>query len=476
MDNTENIAGDVAENKNPDTADSAEAVSGTSETVSEISENDNKDVGSGAPGPVSVRVAGRRPKWLIPAVLACAAFILITLRVYGYYHEPQTKVIRAVRKTAAENDLVTALNPYDLISGGSYRANLTFSASSTGVSFGADYSQNAKLRQQSFTGTANIALARVEVEEYYDSDGVLLAMPGVVGNTYRYDYENGSLGDAAKVFRLEGDRERAVSDLLTVISGTKWSSGGKIGKWFRRLDLVRGENREFEVDGRPRDCEAYSVTVGPEDLQRLRYDLAAGNREDGSRIEEDLKVLGFPDVVHRIGKRLGTEEVFTEGTYTFYLWKGKLAAVTAEHSLSRMEICFRGGDFRSQNMVIDRDGTVYELKGTRNGGTDNAELLKGEERIASLSFDRTAGSLNMDLKGHVVNLIVSRDREKWKLSTSDPILVKGAPLTGSLTFEAGPDIIRPSQGDTVDISGFDEEAVAGMKAELRRMFEEGGGE
>lgn len=437
-------------------------------------ENKNTETAASA----SADLPKKKHGWIIPAVIVTAAILLILLTAIIHYQKPEVKVMRALYRTVTDNDLLKALSPQEYLSDGSYKANFSFSASSTGVSFGADYSQDAKNKQQSFVGTANIALARVEIEEYYDVENVLLTAPGLTGKVYRYDYWNGSLGDARSIFKLDEEREKALSDLLEALSEVRWrqkkdplSPGGVFGKWFMKLDFEKAEPAEFEVYGRVRNCKGYTVTIDTEDLRILREALVGERGSDRGRIEEDLITLGVPDVLQLLGKRAGSSDAFSGGRYSFYLWRGRLAGLVIDRSTGVTEYSFRGGDYPAQNMEIKTNGNVFEIRGSRKEKREVAEIYKNNESAGNVVYDYGDGSLDININEHALSFKVTRDGKKWKLSTAVPLIIKGAPLTGSLSFEKEPQVIRPSQGEVVDITEFNEEAITEMKSAIRSVME-----
>ena len=439
----------------------------------------NESAGAGVmPNGQELVYVRRTPKWLVPLVISAAAVFVIFMAVFINAQKPSVKVMRAAYKTVTDNDFLKVATPWNIARDGSFRSNVSFSASSTGVSFGADYSQDAGKKQQSLSATANIGLARVELEEYYDRDSILLAVPGIVSNTYQYDYRNGKLGKLGEIVGLDSGKEAALSDLLIAVSEKEWSyrkdplsSAGSVGRWFMDQEFEKEMSAGYEVNGKLRRCKAYSIRLDNEDLEELKEAVASDRKADNERIEDDLEILGLLNSGYAGSGIDAFARLFDGSKYTFYVWGGQLAAVTAESGGNGgFEIKFKGGDYPAQNMEIRTDSFTLTVRGMKDGNKETLELKKDGERTGRLSYDYKSGALELSVNNFYLNAELSNDGKKWKLSTADPMLISGAPVTWSVTCEEKPSVARPDQGDVVDITELDENMLKQMWSSINSMF------
>ncbi|MCR5304131.1 MAG: hypothetical protein K6E33_06160, partial [Lachnospiraceae bacterium] len=409
-------------------------------------------------------------------LVAVAAVIVMAVSAFALFQNPLVRVLAASRKTIMDNDIMKALDPMEIISDGSFSSNFSFSASSTGVSFGADYSQDGKKKQQSFAATANVGLARVELQEYFDREQVLLFMPGVTGNSYSYDYRNGKLGDLAGRLGLTEEKEEALADILSVVADGKWqrsrsfiSPGGTVGKWFTGLDYEKADPAECEVNGKKRNCKGYSVRVESEDMERLLDLLAKERKSDRRRIRDDLETLGFSEsAVCSAGRKIA--DTVTGGQFTFYIWRGQLAQFVCELNNTSAVISFKGGNYPAQNVDADVNGRSVAIRGVTDGNVEEISVLLDGDNAGTVKYDRSAGDMDIVTADRGMYLRIENDGKKWKLSTDDPLLIGGAPLTGSLTFEKDPKIIKPGTEKVVDITELNNEALSRIGESLFELL------
>lgn len=167
---------------------------------------------------------------------------------------------------------------------------------------------------------------------------------------------------------------------------------------FKELDFKEVKPKEFEVDKKDRECKGYKVRINEKSIARVLED--AGGRIS-KRLAEEV-VDEFKDIMDELIDEVKSDDWDLD--VTFYLYKGKLAAVIFEiNDYSDEEFCieFQGGDYRMQNILItaEYDGDVYgeiEVNCHKKGSKETIEMdLDGNEDI-TITYDTKSGAVSLE--------------------------------------------------------------------------------
>ena len=86
-------------------------------------------------------------------------------------------------------------------------------------------------------------------------------------------------------------------------------------------------------------------------------------------------------------------------TLYFYIYKGQLAAVRVEgdKKMDEIEILFKGGDYRAQNISVEVDGDEkIALSGSRKNDKETYELEIEGKDVMSVEYNSKKGKLYID--------------------------------------------------------------------------------
>ena len=82
---------------------------------------------------------------------------------------------------------------------------------------------------------------------------------------------------------------------------------------------------------------------------------------------------------------------------TVYIYKDMLAAVILDVDGDEIEIFFEGGEYRTQNVIVDADGhTIFEIIGETDGSVEEYEFELAGRKIFSVEYDEKSGELVME--------------------------------------------------------------------------------
>lgn len=177
---------------------------------------------------------------------------------------------------------------------------------------------------------------------------------------------------------------------------------------FKELQFKEVKAKEFKVDGKNRDCKGYRVKMNEKNIAHV---LENAGERIGGRLAEDVRD-SFGDMMDDLIDEVEDDDVDMD--FTFYLYKGKLAAVILEiDDYAEEEICiaFQGGDYRMQNMLItvEHAGDVLgeiPINVRKKGSKETIEIdVNGYQDIA-LSYDTKSGAVSLEYDAERVDYLI----------------------------------------------------------------------
>ncbi len=166
---------------------------------------------------------------------------------------------------------------------------------------------------------------------------------------------------------------------------------------FRDIEYHNGRSAEYEIDGKDVRCRAIEVTVTPENLERYATALDKLIDENyGDALENSgMSARDMTDSIRNIGGEYG------DMVLTFYVYRKQLGCIKCEFekaSDETIEILFKGGDYRAQNMeILYKGATILTIEGDRQGDVEEFEMNVDNEVNLTYRYDRKTGELTASM-------------------------------------------------------------------------------
>jgi hypothetical protein len=329
----------------------------------------------------------------LPVVIACVVVAVVAVAgvaaaavTRGAFLSKPNKVLLAAKRTFTEqpqfmedlglDDMASILNSdkYTL----DFSAEYSNSYEGDGASVEASYISTSKEKQ--LNGSVSVeGSPQIEVQTALTEESLKVCLPSLSDDVYVYNYKEGGGGYLKELLDESGvvDIEDVDQALASVFSQKTQKKQAKelqsiiLGQ-IRDLDWSAEDTKSFKINGKSRKAKGYGTTISGDDVEDF-LDAIYDYMEDNYEGDLSLVKRGWDDMTDEM-------EDMPETDCAFYIYKGKLAAIIMEmDDVGEMELLFKGGAFRMQNMEltfdIDGEGSyTVELEGETTKTKETYEL------------------------------------------------------------------------------------------------------
>ena len=334
----------------------------------------------------------------ICAAVAVLVLVLIVTAVRSLAMGPRGKVIQAVAATMGErpeifDDIKTA---GDILSGDQYTVGFAMEVDGDTVS--GEYRNTAANKQ--------IYLAADVDGDDFDvlcgiHSGVFKAAVSELDYVFAYDPKKENDGYLCEQLRKkELEQLNAMLEHIT----SEQASAKELRKDMmsallqesEQLEFKEVKTKEFEVDGKDRECDGYRVRINEKNIANI---MEYAGEAMAKRMPEELGDE-FSDGLEELIDEIKDDDFDTD--ITFYLYKKKLAAViieTNDYGEETWIIEFQGGDYRMQNVFISLqyDGDTYgemEITTRKKGSVETIDFESDGDM--TITYDTKSGALSLE--------------------------------------------------------------------------------
>lgn len=317
----------------------------------------------------------------------------------------------------------------------------------------------------------------------YDENTISAEVPKACDYLFEYNYREDK--DGYLVDLVGKDDIKEIDGLLQVIYDNSSKNNNEYFKelndlylkYIKELEFKDAGKETFKVDGEKVECKGISVLIENDmmvDFFDEFYDLYMEQLEesfenvpdiaDMSSIKKELK-----DAKKSVKKLPDTE-------ITFYIYKKALACIHIDTGKKKdnVDILFKGGDFRAQNIVIEnRDGEILSFKMTMKKDketykvtVDNNEyeiVYNTKNGDVELSYDSGRTSDEIEFNVQVKNNEVTVTLEDFEI-----------PFLSSMNMEfklsKGADFKKFTNSDKFDVGNADENDFEDLIEEIDEDF------
>lgn len=412
-------------------------------------------------------LTGSFKKLLIPILAVAAVVVVVLAAVFsGVFVSSHTKVLRAVGNTFLdESRLSKACQGLGLLATDAYTVSVKADIEDQSI----EGSFAVKKNKMQLTGKVDIQnFPEIEGVIGIDSEQVRGKIDLFDDTLFVYDFTKDNDG-----YLMEQFNKQQIEMINTAL--TNLTSNGKsdevvkditdaVLEEYKEWDIEKAKKKKFEVDGKKRNCAGYSLELTGDNLQDL-VDAAfeALEKHDDEGLLDELA-----DQYDNMFS--GMRDVET----TIYIYKNMLAAIVFEADDEALEVLFEGGDFRTQNVVIEADGkTVLELKGKTDGAVEEYDLEVAGEGTISLEYDSKSGDLEIEVAddnyGDKVSAEANLKGSKNEFAFTMDMKDFGVNGEVELSIEKGASIQKIS-GDEFNIGEADEDDWEELAEDLYKVL------
>lgn len=337
------------------------------------------------------------PKWiLIVAPIAVVVIAVCVLIASGVFKSDRTRVLEAFVKTFKEQPKIIEDLKADDISKWAAEKKITTNIVMDGVGEELDMSVGITPEEVRFFG-------EMEGEEMPETDFVISytdthikgMLPAVSDVIFVYNYTEMPSGE------LFDDMDEDDIEMINEAFSTYWKQdNSKIDKRLNKalmnalkeVEVNKTDSAEFRIDDKKRNCKGYAFTLTDDFFLDLLDEVETIYEEElDEDIYEEMYVEDMFDSYRQIFRE------FPETEVKVYIYKSKLACVEVvmDEEDVEMELLFKGGKFRWQNMelIVDDGDTEYnlELEGKTDGKEEEYVVSVEGTEICTLEYSSKTG-------------------------------------------------------------------------------------
>ena len=182
--------------------------------------------------------------------------------------------------------------------------------------------------------------------------------------------------------------------------------------------------------------------------------------EDTLKDMEDMTGESIDDSFKEVRNEL---KRMPDMTVYFYIYKGKLAAIKGEgdKKSGEVEILFKGGDFRAQNIAVLADGDeVMAISGTNKKDKETYTIEVEGEEVCTIEYNYKKGTLSFEYEYYYdtfeLEMDVKSSSNEVSFVVDDFDFDDEIEGSMSITFKKGAKTQKYTNTDEFDIGNADE--------------------
>lgn len=343
--------------------------------------------------PVGAKKSSGALKVIIPIIIVAAAVVAIMIcALCGVFTNKASKVSTAIANTFSEqSNLVKNLSGLSDLCKGDFTIEGEYNGD--GDSYYCKL-MNSDKQKQLRTEINDYSFDNLELTANLTDSELQIYVPSIDDRIFTYNYIDEKSGYF--VDEIGEDEIKEIDDALKAITSTtekKDITDDYIKAYKNFYDTLKWQSADketFDVDGKKVKCSGYSVTVTTDSLLDLVDEMKEIAEEADSEAFENGQLKEY------YSELKGQIRQIDDVDLVFYIYKNKLACVSAESGNDEIQIIFHGGDRRTQNIEVLSDGdTVMELNGKTKGDKETYELVSEDSTVFELEYDYKTGKYEM---------------------------------------------------------------------------------
>jgi uncharacterized protein YerC len=250
--------------------------------------------------------------------------------------------------------------------------------------------------------------------------------------------------------------EDTVEQLNSLLKGVDNSEGQDefveaIQKEFDSLKFEKISAETFEVDGKDRKCKGYATTIEADNINNiLEAYMDYIESSMPAALRQNMDWSEFEELEDEI-------DDMDDLNVSFFIYKNKLACIRIdEDGDDPVEIQFKGGDYRLQNVELVVDGTTYmKLSGEKDGSTETIKLKAEGETVLKSEYDTKSGDFEIEVSNVTVKGNIESSRKGVTITISKISSLDGLKMT--IYAQKDADFADVNKKNLFDVGNADED-------------------
>lgn len=234
-------------------------------------------------------------------------------------------------------------------------------------------------------------------------------------------------------------------------------------KELKELEFKEVKARDFEVNKKDRECKGYRIRITEDNIVNILEYV-------GEKTEE------YQDVLDELCDEIKDEDFDLD--ITFYIYKGKLAAVVFDVDDEKIFVEFQGGDYRMQNILLrneyrGRESGEITVSTTVKGGKETIEIEGDGRGEMTVVYDTKSGELTLEYDDGREDFLLSGIYRRSKSEVSfvlEELEADGHSLMddiGLTMYVRKKADIKPYKGEEFDLGSAEEEDLDDLEDDMR---------
>ncbi len=354
------------------------------------------------------------PKWiLIAAPIVVVVIIVLVLIAAGVFKSDKTRVLEAFVKTFKDQPKIMEDLKMDDVSKWAAEKKITTNIVMDGVGEAVDMSVAVTPEEVRYFGEIEGEyLPETDFVVSYTDSQLKAMLPSVSDVLFVYNYTEMPSGE------LFDDVDEESIEIINDLLSTYWTEENTnlekrlnkvFKKAFKEVEVNKTDSAEFRIDDKKRNCDGYEFVLTDDFFLDLLDEIE-------TIYEEELEEEVYESMEDAFDAMRQVFREFPDSEIKVYIYKNKLACieVVMDEADVEMELLFKGGKFRWQNMelVVD-DGYEeinIELEGKTDGKEEEYELSVEGTEILTLEYSQKTGDFviesdmdDFEFEGNIVS-------------------------------------------------------------------------
>lgn len=414
--------------------------------------------------PIAGKKFTKKTGILIGGAVAVIAIVVVAGITSGAFLSKGNKILKATKNTLEDTPrFVQDINVSDILCSNEYTIGVKADVEGDGVegevrSKGMDKQVSAIV---SMSGMSDI-----EFLAELDDKQISASIPMLTDDILVYNYKEEKDGYIVDILGENGVEEldSALSEATSKKDQDEFAKKilSVIYKEYKSLDIRNAEKEEFEIDGKDRKCKGYEFTITEDNVLNILEGIEDAYDEYYEDAEDvfDVDMDDVFDEIRAEARNMDDVDV------RVYVYKNKLAAIAMEMDGDELQLLFKGGDTRMQNMelvaISGRDEySLMELDGKTKGSKEIYEL-SGDDSDLTMTFeyDYKSGDFSFEYEDYWDELYVGgnvQSNRSGVVVTVDELEEYGEYLDMELEVSISKGAkFEKLKGDTLDIGNASE--------------------
>ncbi len=418
---------------------------------------------------------------VVAGVLLLAIFAVVMV-ASGIFSSPKSKVVKATVNTFNKGGYIYDLLGTEVSIGDKYSVEATVHAGDGDTEIDTNVVLAVSGKEKQLSGTFEYdssweSIPEIEFISQLTDKELKLKVPSLDDRIFIYNYLEEK--DGAILDYIDEDDLQILDEALKSLYSTEDVSKDTIKKdiaaikdmrnWYKSLKVSKIDAEEFEVDGKDRKCKGYELVLTEDDLLDL-VDILNDYLEEKFDDALSMDVSEYKSALRELRSEIkGMDDL----EIRFYVYKNMLAAIEAEMNYDVVQILFKGGDYRTQNIEVNMyDETVIELKGKIKDDKETLTLYSYDEEVAKVSYNKKSGKFNASLTDgwdeYSLSGKIVKTHNEFTVEL-DEMDFDYFSISGSLSVKKGATMDK-LKGEEFDLGNADEDELLDLARDIYQMI------